>query len=237
MTAPSPPPFLPFAAQRLDQLIAALQRDIDLPSLKLPDEYFYASLPLCIIDAVFSIGVRYEGTRATVGRWCAFAGWPRLRAEAGPEHSVSDFLSLLQARPVEELAAEAFGNRQRTSSRSGILKAQAVGLFSATLQAHGIERLGQTDDPISMAAVGDEVRMIPGQGSGVSFEYFLMLAGSDEFVKADRMVCRYVGHAVGEQRPVTPHTARVMLAGAAKRLGVAPRALDYAVWSAERERK
>ena len=42
------------------------------------EAYRYASLPLCVIDAVFSIGVKYETTMATVGRVCDRLGWPRL---------------------------------------------------------------------------------------------------------------------------------------------------------------
>jgi hypothetical protein len=32
--------------------------------IEVAEEYSYASLPLCVIDSVFSIGVRYEGVRA-----------------------------------------------------------------------------------------------------------------------------------------------------------------------------
>jgi hypothetical protein len=41
---------------------------LPLSSAKLSEEYFYQSLPLCIIDAVFSIGVKYDSTREVVIR-------------------------------------------------------------------------------------------------------------------------------------------------------------------------
>jgi len=41
------------------------------------EAYRYASLPLCVIDAVFSIGVKYETTVATVGRVCDRLGWSK----------------------------------------------------------------------------------------------------------------------------------------------------------------
>ncbi len=53
-------------------LIAAqAQKVLPLAGAQLEDEYFYQSLPLCIIDAVYSIGVRYEGVRNTISRYCA----------------------------------------------------------------------------------------------------------------------------------------------------------------------
>src|SRR5262249_44922910 len=45
-------------------------------------------------------------------------------------------------------------------------------------------------------------------GSGISFKYFLMLAGSDEFVKADRMLCRFMADAIGTASEVTPGVAQ-----------------------------
>ncbi len=41
-----------------------------LEPLPLPSEFYYPSLPLCIIDAVYSIGVTYTSTRKTVIRFC-----------------------------------------------------------------------------------------------------------------------------------------------------------------------
>mgnify|MGYP003466554474 CR=1 FL=1 len=38
--------------------------------VELGDEYFYASLPLCVIDAVYSIGVRYGSVRNVIRRYC-----------------------------------------------------------------------------------------------------------------------------------------------------------------------
>ena len=54
----------------VSRLVTALRRDLSSADLTLPDEYRYASLPLCVIDAVYSIGVTYEVTRRTVTRWC-----------------------------------------------------------------------------------------------------------------------------------------------------------------------
>ena len=43
---------------------------LPLEGATLGREYYYNSLSLCVIDAVFSIGVRYESVRAVVRRYC-----------------------------------------------------------------------------------------------------------------------------------------------------------------------
>ena len=49
------------------------------------------------------------------------------------------------------------------------------------------------------------MRAIPGQRSGISLTYFFMLAGSDDLVKPDRMLGRFLrgclSHEVGPKRP------------------------------------
>jgi len=51
--------------------------EIGLAPVEVSEEHRYASLPLCVIDAVFSIGVGYTSTQATVARFCDKSGWPR----------------------------------------------------------------------------------------------------------------------------------------------------------------
>ena len=46
-----------------NRLALACERLFDLNTLTLSESYYYASLPLCVIDAVFSIGVKYTGTQ------------------------------------------------------------------------------------------------------------------------------------------------------------------------------
>src|SRR5205085_11775930 len=54
-------------------------RVLPLATAALDAEYHYQSLPLCVIDAVFSIGVKYSGTRRVVARYCEFTGQRRIR--------------------------------------------------------------------------------------------------------------------------------------------------------------
>ena len=79
----------------VSRLATFVRLEIPLEHLALGDEYRYASLPLCIIDAVFSTGVRREAAENVVLRYCEHFGVPRLQAygeacvAALPEDSVS----------------------------------------------------------------------------------------------------------------------------------------------------
>ncbi len=51
----------------IDAISAYCRAHLDLTQAVLTDQaYSYYSLPLCVIDAVFSIGVRYSSTEAAI---------------------------------------------------------------------------------------------------------------------------------------------------------------------------
>ena len=70
-------------------------------------------------------------------------------------------------------------DRQRTSSRNGILKAEACELFACALWEGGIEDFNDLSEA-RLANAEARVLAIRGQGSGLSFSYFKMLAGDDD---------------------------------------------------------
>jgi len=120
--------------------------DTGLKPLPLPSEFFYASLPLCVIDAVFSIGVTYTSTRNTVARFRECQSWTMSlepdEARKQGEHTIGEFLDLFVGLAPDQMADVLFGNRQRTSSRSGILKAEAVQHFASALTEAGVDDFG-----------------------------------------------------------------------------------------------
>lgn len=206
------------------------------------DAYRYASLPLCVIDAVFSIGVTYESTVATVARVCNRLGWPRLAPSratrcAGPQ-GLTDLLEAHAGLTAEAAAGQIYGNRQRTSSKSGILKAEAVRLFAEALLTARIDSFADiTPDRMDLAEA--LVLGLPGQGSGIAFDYFRMLAGDDSFIKPDRMVLRFVATALDLPAEPHPRLSSVLVRLVAKELARrghdwTPRTLDYAIWVRQR---
>ena len=55
----------------LDNLVKYIRQTLEDLGTPLTDAaYEYASLPQCVIDAVFSIGARYESTENVVKRFC-----------------------------------------------------------------------------------------------------------------------------------------------------------------------
>jgi hypothetical protein len=213
----------------------------------LGDEYYYQSLPLCIIDAVFSIGVRYEGVQAIVQRYCDFFQVQKIRSPkseilpvVSQQESIPAFCQRFEAIGLERMTMEVFRNRQRTSTRNGILKSEAVLHFARVLKRHRINFLQDLDTALLSTALDADIRQIPGQKSGISLKYFFMLAGSDNFIKPDRMVIRFLEHATNRKGiPITEASA--LLIGAADELRgtfphLTPRLLDYLVWNFQREK-
>lgn len=47
----------------ISKIVGYCVSNMNLGSIKQADEYYYHSLPRCIIDAVFSIGVLYAGVQ------------------------------------------------------------------------------------------------------------------------------------------------------------------------------
>ena len=218
----------------------ALVRDFLAKDLSLPSEYSYGSVPLCIVDSVFSIQSRYPTTQATVRRWAAYANWPLLKGSLTDEHTVSDFLEKMAGLDAENLASNIFQNRQRTSSTSGILKSQAVREFAEALVQEKLERFSDFEDRSRLGRAETLIRKIKGQGSGVTWKYFLMMAGGDEFIKPDTWICRYVARVTSRVRVDAPEAEALLLAAIAiiktLRPEITPRQIDHAIWNSERSR-
>jgi hypothetical protein len=213
-------------------------------------EYYYASLPLCIIDSVFSIGVRYapESNTSPVKNWCRNQKWPRYRQYGSspqcvdPTNNVENFIRIISSYTFKDLSEkEVFNNKQRNSAKEGILKAEAVYHFAKTLDEEGINDFQDTTRLSKSCHVEKRIRSIKGQKSGISLKYFLMLAGDDTLIKADRMVCRFVAEATGQSGSVKADMAENLISEVCEGLqrdfpGLTPRRLDHAIWNYQRTR-
>jgi hypothetical protein len=83
--------------QDVENLVAHIRQNLGDLNVVHPDaEFQYSALPLCVIDAVFSIGVRYGSTERTVREWCSRYGWEMKRTSATTEHTTSEFLEILR---------------------------------------------------------------------------------------------------------------------------------------------
>jgi len=221
---------------------AYAERLLPLNAASLGEEYRYQSLPLCVIDAVFSISIKYAIVQNVVARYCAHTAQRRVRAGTSlPPTSEQESITAFCERPKQAdsagMAERVYGSRNRTSPRSGILKADAVARFAGCLRSHGVEYLQDVPRVADSARFEAEIRAIPGQGSGLSLQYFWMLAGSDQFIKPDRMVLRFLTAALSREVPVREagpllRTACEQLTG--RHPNLTPRLLDHEVWKHQR---
>jgi hypothetical protein len=190
------------------------------------------SVALAAIDAVWGIGVRWSSVRNVVDRY------RRARLDAGgdPESDgPAELLALIDGAGGVEWFAELAGNRQRTSTRNGILKAEAVRLVAEVLRDAGLSTPAQVraaTEP-ELSALRAAWTQVPGQRSGLSLDAFLMACGRSG-VKADRMVRRFVAEALGAtEQTVAPARAAALVTAAAAVCGVDARRLDAAIWEYE----
>ena len=208
----------------------------------LGDVHYYQSLPLCVIDAVFSINANYASTENTVVRFCKYIDLQCLTQERfsdiSSQLSITEFVALHDKHDSEWMAEHVYRNRQRTSTRSGILKSEAVMMFGKTLYEHKVDYIQDVGKVIGDKSFEEAIKGIPGQGSGISLNYFYMLAGSDDYVKPDRMLERFIWSALHKSFSV--EESQALVAGACQLLReehpyLTPRALDHLIWNYQRD--
>jgi hypothetical protein len=227
----------------IERLIDHCREVLDLEDDAAASEYGYCSVPLCIIDAVYSINARYSSVQHTVARYCSFYGLPQwIKEEPHPppperQERVSDFVQKIEAAGVEQFVGKVLCNRQRTSTRSGILKAEAVLLFGKALQRGGVEYLQDVPRAAKVGLAEAGVLRIPGQHSGLSWRYFLMLTGFEDLVKPDRMILGFLSRCLG--RTAGADEAQELLRAVCAELRpdyphLTPRLLDNRVWAYQR---
>ncbi len=195
----------------------------------------YPALGLCVLDAVFSMGVRYSSVEKVLTRYRS------LRAESGADADTDtsvDLLAVIEDAGGGAHFAELINNHHRTSTRSGILKAEAVRLEASQLVEAGV--IDVSDLPVSpeaLKALSSRWGGVTGQRSLISWHYFLMLTRRPG-IKADRMIRRFLANALG--RPgassVSIVEATDLLTASAEELGTDSRTLDHAVWQYQRGR-
>jgi len=177
---------------------------LDLKSATPGDGYYYMSLPYCVIDSVFSINVKYPSVKNVIKRYCSYYDLPVYRQrtsdypDINSQHTMSQLVQNMEKHDVGYFAEYIFKNKCRTSTRSGIPKAEAVYNWAKILQYHHVEvfqDVAKLNDKIET-----EIRAIKGQTTGITWSYFRMLSGDDNFCKPDRQLLGFI--STGLQRDV-----------------------------------
>ncbi|MGQ9410284.1 hypothetical protein [Mycolicibacterium gilvum] len=224
-------------AAKFDQLVEAV---VALDPQ--PRERRWVSLSMCIADAVWSIGAHYDNVVVPLVR--------RLATKFGVELPVIPMSEPLGTDPLPlaelaDLSAEeliSLTNRQNTSTRGGIRKADAVLRHIHVFRSHGVEDLGDAialfGDEARFGAVNADLRKIPGEGAhAVRRDYLWMLIGQDDLIKPDRMVLRWFRHHGVTVDPVGARdliAALVPAVSAGLKRPVTAWEIDHALWNAGR---
>lgn len=201
----------------------------------------WASLSACVLDAVWSIGARYDAVVVPVVQRVLEPGAQGALLSEVAGDDVYSLPRFLKNFPDELALIAASRNRQRTSTRNGVTKAQAALSYARILVENGLHELGDVQrlaaEPALHSRVDRALSRVPGEGlHGIRRGYFWLLCGDDDQVKPDRMVLRWLApHGVTD-----PSTAKQLLVDVAARLSarsgapVTPRAVDHAIWLAAR---
>ena len=212
------------------------ERKLSIAGKSDPNLDFYKSLPLCILDAVYSIGVKYSSTAKVTERYIKHYELDISRDVAGSnEHTIKDFLkNINDAGGAKEFSEKIVINRQRTSSRKGILKAEACELVAKVFESHGINTLSDFANYDKKDELDKDILAVHGQSSGVMLKYLKMLCGNNNLIKPDRMVKRFVA---GFSSTITSDEELQELVSRAatevlklKYPNMRPRLLDYLIW-------
>ena len=209
----------------------------DLEHCKLSEEYHYTSLPLCVIDCIFSIGSRYSSTRNTVIRYCDYYKLKRLQNENDcvdkcKQHTISELKNNIELMGSENFAKIVLKNRQRTSTTNVILKSEAVFRWAKILEEYDIQYIQDIESKLD-EKVEQMLLQISGQKSGISLRYLHMLCGNENMCKPDRHILRFLSESL--QRTVDTQEAQKIMIDCTSILNemyptLKVRALDYQIW-------
>ena len=183
-----------------------------------------------------------SSTLNTVKRFCQYLGL-RLYSQKHPsppseQFKVSEFVKLYTQYTAEEMAEKIYQNKQRTSTRNGILKSQAAMLFGQVLGGYGVEYFHDAERIIWNADFENDIAKIPGHNSGISTRYFYMQVGANNYVKPDRMIMRFIEMAIGRTLNVMESHAAIVQACEILNIdypNLTPALLDHQIWLYQRE--
>lgn len=211
-----------------------------------PRERQWVSLSFCVLDAVYSIGANYDHhVVPVVKRVAGDFGVDSLAADPAAVTSMADpvpLAKLLRRYTDPDMLITVTKNRQYTSTRGGIRKADAVLRYAKILDQHGVDSLADGRAALSneqqMEQIDHGLRTVPGEGAaGVRRGYLWMLVGDQKTVKPDRMVLRWLARNgfsvdVGGARSLLREVSE-SLTDRLDRV-VSPWDVDHAIWTAER---
>ena len=232
------------------QLIASrAEKVLCLRDAQLSRAYYYQSLPYCIIDAIFSLGVRYGQVEKVICTFSKQTDWQIFRRHGAlfpiesDQKILSDFIRKLDEHKKEP-EVTLFNNRGFANPRSKherILKAKLAGEFASLLKKKKIETFQDLNACKNIVSLNERLSKLTALQSGIAIHYFHMLAGDDNQVKPDRMIVRFIKDAIRTDESINPDHAVQLIQEAASMLkkmypSLTPRLLDHEIWKYQRQK-
>ena len=217
----------------VERLTATICRSISLENLDLPDEFFPGHLSVALIDSVFrSRGEHDDDAVSATERYCNRFRIPRTRADrwepppAEEQETPAELIRRYDEFGAEWMAGEVFRNGAPLTETT-IANARYVLRAARVLQRIGINVL---QDILTRPSDGleHELRFSAGLGES-TIRLLLMYTGSDDFVRGDDHVRKFVADATG-RRWVSRAGAERLVRRSAYTLVVSPQYLDHKIW-------
>lgn len=209
-------------------LVTYCETNLGDPTVWTTPDGYPNSLALCIIDSIYSTGSHYSSVVNVIERY----------KESGGENDGAQALtrSIKEAGGAREWATTIAHNLKPANTRPGAqLKAEIIEQAAGLMTELGIDTVSDLRAKVEDSPLDNDVmrkwKRLPSQSSGVTYNYLLILAGMPS-VKPDRMILRFLAHALGEETELDGRRAVELITETAKTMNVDPRALDHIAWRA-----
>lgn len=223
-------------AGRIDVLVARCAVDLGRPDLWFEPDSYYGSLAMCIVEAIQSTRSHYTSVQRVIRRYTEYRGEQEANAKAD---NATDLIRTFDELGGPDHWADRVGNRKPTSTNANApLKATAIleaARALAELDLATAEQLRQADDAL-LERAQDVWNAVPGQRSGLTWSYLLMLAGVRGFA-SDHLVSRYLARALQiSENDLSADGIVVLVDNVALRTGQNPQCLGNTIWRFESRR-
>ena len=227
------PPKMSEDVHEIERLMTAIVRSIPLRNVELPDEFFPAHLSVALIDSVFRSRGRHDDSVVSAARrYCNRFKVPRTRVDrwqpppAEEQEALATLIRRYDEFGADWMADEVFRNG---TPLTGAMATNSVSVLRAArvLQRNGIDLL-QNVPTRFCDRIEHELRLSAGLGETAT-RMLLMYTGSDDFVRGDSHIRKFVADAMGRKR-ISGVEAERLVRWSAYELIVSPRYLDYEIW-------
>lgn len=199
--------------------------------LNIADErsYCYRSLPVCIVDCVYSLRARYKSVTVPIVERFADYFLDGDKTSTSANDNLSHFITTLTTPSLSSFADNIAKNHQVLG---GVPKEQVCLNLAVALQELGIETFSDFQNYPSKTTLAEKIKSVKGMGNA-GVNYLFMLTGDNNKSKPDIHIHRCVQEACGKD--VSDKECQVIIEEAASILkneypDLTVRKLDGIIW-------